>query len=104
MRFLLVPAAILLCAAPALTATMATVMQKGRAFNIPALQVTRGDTVHFVNDDTFLHQIYIDAPSFGFESDEQEPGQTVDLRFTQQGTFTVLCHIHPKMTLRVDAR
>jgi len=92
------------CVAAAHSAGVVTVAQRSRAFAVPSVQVSRGDTVHFVNDDAFLHQVYVDAPGFKFESPEQEPGQSVDLRFSQAGMFTVFCHIHPKMTLQVEAR
>jgi plastocyanin len=85
-------------------AGIATVSQKGRAFAVRDVQIARGDTVRFNNDDEFTHQIYVQSPSFGFESPEQTPGQTVDVRFTAAGTFEVRCHIHPKMLLHVDAR
>lgn len=85
-------------------AGLATVSQNRRAFAVSALQIARGDTVRFVNDDTFLHQIFIDSPTLKFESEEQEPGQSVDIRFAKDGTFAVRCHIHPKMLVQVDAR
>lgn len=85
-------------------AGLATIVQRNRAFEVPSIQVTRGDTVRFLNDDAFLHQVYVDAPSFNFESPEQDPGQAVEVRFTQAGDFTVLCHIHPKMRLNVGVR
>ena len=101
-------AALLLCAAaasPALvTPAVVTIVQRGRAFTVPSVQVSHGDTLHFVNDDAFLHQIYVDSPTLKYESQEQEIGQAIDLRIPQPGTFTVLCHIHPKMALRVEAR
>lgn len=93
-----------LWAGVAAAAGLATVLQKGRAFAVGTLQVARGDTVRFVNDDTFLHQIFIDSPTLKFESEEQEPGQSIDIRFTKDGTFAVRCHIHPKMLVQVNAR
>ena len=90
--------------ATAYSAGIVTVAQRARAFAVPSVQVSRGDTVRFLNEDAFLHQVYVDGPAFKFESPEQEPGQNVDMRFPQAGTFTVLCHIHPKMTLQVEAR
>jgi plastocyanin len=87
-----------------LAAGIATVSQKGRAFAVRDVQIARGDTVRFENDDEFTHQIYVQSPSFAFESVEQPPGDAVNVRFTAGGTFEVRCHIHPKMLLHVDAR
>jgi plastocyanin len=83
-------------------ATTRTVSQKHRAFHPNVLHIVVGDVVHFVNDDEFTHQIYIDDHDFKFESDEKAPGETVDIQFTRAGTFVVECHIHPRMHLEVD--
>lgn len=95
---------IVLWAAAASCAGLATVAQRGRAFAVPSVQVARGDTVRFANEDTFLHQVYVESPTFKYESEEQQPGTNVDVRFTSAGTFIVRCHIHPKMALQVEAR
>ncbi len=99
---LLALAVLLLPIAVAAAAGVAMVSQKGRAFTISQLQIARGDTVVFSNDDTFLHQIYVAAPGFNYESAEQEPGTRVEIRFPDTGSFEVRCQIHPKMLLHVD--
>jgi plastocyanin len=86
-----------------MAASMVNVIQNHRAFQTASLQIARGATVRFVNDDQFLHQVYVDAPSFNFESDEQDPGTNVDILFSKAGLF-VRCHIHPKMLLQVEVR
>ncbi|WP_428485229.1 cupredoxin domain-containing protein [Rhodopila sp.] len=83
---------------------VAMVSQKSRAFSVSHLQIAHGDTVRFNNEDTFLHQIYVHSPSLNYESDEQEPGTSVEIRFPSAGTFEVRCQIHPKMLLVVEAR
>lgn len=104
MKFIALVAGVSLAAATAYAAGVVNVSQRARAFAVSTIQVSRGDTLHIVNDDAFLHQVYVDSPGLKFESPEQEPGQSVDLKFTQAGTFAVLCHIHPKMSLQVEAR
>jgi len=101
---LTVLAAAALPATLALAASVATVSQKGRAFTVRDVQVARGDTVQVMNDDEFVHQIYVQSPSFTYESDEQEPGKAVGVRFPVAGTFEMRCHIHPKMLLTVNVR
>jgi plastocyanin len=78
------------------------VVQQHRAFSVETLSVTLGTTVHFSNEDDFAHEIYVESPTFTFESDEQEPGEKLALTFSKPGHFTVHCHIHPKMHLDVD--
>jgi plastocyanin len=83
---------------------VAVVVQKGRAFSVASLHISRGDTIRFNNEDDFVHQAYVESPSFSFETDEQEPGTSTEIRFPKAGTFEVRCHIHPKMLLIVDVR
>jgi plastocyanin len=90
-----------LCAA---TSQSTTIVQANRAFAISAISIARGETLRFSNEDGFTHQIYIETPQFTFESDEQEPGQTVSVTFPASGHFAVHCHIHPKMHLDVDVQ
>ncbi len=94
----------------ALTGTLALakasfdVSQKGRAFNMKELTVARGDTVRFVNDDEFIHQIFIDSRAFKFDSAESDPGQVIPVEFNAAGIYEVKCHIHPKMLLLVTVK
>ena len=83
-------------------AEVVTVSQQNRSFTAASLRILRGDAVRFSNEDKFRHQIYVDSPSFKFESDEQTPGTAVEIPFSQAGLFQVRCHIHPKMLLQVD--
>ena len=81
-----------------------SVAQKNRDFATKDVAVARGDTVRFTNEDDFLHQVFVQAPNFSFNSDEQPPGRDVDVAFTVAGDFKVLCGIHPKMSMVVHVR
>ncbi len=78
--------------------------QRGRAFSTARIDIGRGDTIQFVNDDPFLHQIYVYSRRFNYDSDEQPPGMTIDVTFPIAGTFVVQCHIHPTMHLVVNVK
>ena len=80
------------------------VSQKGRAFNMKEIAVERGDTVRFVNDDEFIHQIFIDSRAFKFDSAESDPGHVIPVEFNAAGLYEVKCHIHPKMLLLVTVK
>ncbi len=95
---------VMLWMAIAAAAGTALVSQKGRTFAVARLEIVHGDVVRFMNDDTFLHQIYVNTPAFNYESAEQEPGGSVEIRFPNAGSFEVRCEIHPKMLLHVDVR
>ncbi|HMH66089.1 MAG TPA: hypothetical protein VK515_10900 [Rhizomicrobium sp.] len=76
------------------------VIQKGRAFHPVEVTITRGAGITFTNDDSYIHQIYVDGL---FDSVEKAPGENLNETFPQTGTFQVRCHIHPtmRMTVRV---
>lgn len=80
------------------------VAQKNRVFAVSQIEIARGDTVRFTNDDEFLHHIYVRSADLNFDSNEQAPGQIVEVRFRNAGSYDVRCRIHPKMLLVVTAR
>jgi len=88
-----------LAALPAFAATT-IVVQKGRAFHPAEIGIAPGDTVTFTNEDSYIHQVYVDGL---FDSAEKSPGENLNESFPARGTFQVRCHIHPtmKMTVRV---
>jgi plastocyanin len=98
----LVIAALLLPGLAVLPAAAATVVnQKGRAFRPNEINIPRGETVTFTNEDSYIHQVYVSGL---FESDEKAPGENVNQTFTAAGTFQVRCRIHPTMRLTVRVR
>jgi plastocyanin len=94
-------AAFLLGAAGSALAADHVVAQKGRRFHPDEVTIARGDTITFTNNDEFIHQIYVAAQDFGFDTKEKAPGEADTEAFTTSGTFEVHCHIHPKMKLVV---
>ncbi|HWU56349.1 MAG TPA: plastocyanin/azurin family copper-binding protein [Rhizomicrobium sp.] len=92
--FLLLPGAALAAAGDHV------VSQKGRAFRPAEMTINRGESLTFTNEDSFIHQIYVDGL---FDSEEKAPGENLNETFPRAGTFQVRCHIHPtmRMTVRV---
>jgi len=88
----------------ALAGTMVSVVQKGRAFASRQLDIKAGDSVRFLNEDTFIHHVFVKSATMNYDSEEQEPGQSIDVRFPVAGSFNVRCEIHPKMSLQVNVR
>jgi len=88
----------------ALAGTMASVVQKGRAFASRQLDIRVGDSIRFLNEDAFIHHVFVKSATMNYDSEEQEPGQSIDVRFPVAGSFNVRCEIHPKMSLQVDVR
>lgn len=77
------------------------IAQKGRMFRPGEVTINRGDTLTFTNQDSFVHQIYLDGQ---FDSEEKGPGEIITQTFTRNGTFQVRCHIHPTMKLTVHVK
>jgi plastocyanin len=96
----LLPFVLLLLPGSALAAGDHVVSQKGRAFRPAEMTINRGESLTFTNEDSFIHQIYVDGL---FDSEEKAPGENLTEAFASAGTFQVRCHIHPimRMTLRV---
>jgi plastocyanin len=93
------------CAAVAFGDDANIIAQQGRAFHPSEITIEHGTTLNFVNQDEFIHQIYVDSPSFNYDSKEQEPGAApMHIAFPAAGTFAVRCHIHPKMLLIVHVK
>ena len=78
-----------------------TVTQKGRAFRPAEVTISRGEALTFTNEDSFIHQIYVDGL---FDSEEKAPGGVLNESFPRAGTFQVRCHIHPTMRLIVHVK
>ncbi|MBA2590024.1 MAG: cupredoxin domain-containing protein [Alphaproteobacteria bacterium] len=79
----------------------AVVIQKSRAFRPANVTINPGERVTFTNDDSYIHQIYVDGL---FDSDEKAPGENLNETFPRPGTFQVRCHIHPTMRMAVHVR
>ncbi|MDE2266217.1 MAG: cupredoxin domain-containing protein [Alphaproteobacteria bacterium] len=97
-------AALAAAVAPSHAADDLTIIQNHRSFQPSEITIQQGQTLHFENDDEFIHQIYVDSDQMSFDSAEQPPGETITITFPKAGTFNVRCHIHPKMLLVVHVK
>ena len=81
---------------------VSTVSQKDRRFSPGAVLLKLGEAMRILNDDTRIHNVRVDGPGQSFNSDAQNPGDTVTLGFDQPGRYDVICGIHPDMRLTVS--
>ena len=77
------------------------ISQKGRTFRPGEVTIARNESLTFTNQDSFIHQVYVDGL---FDSQEQGPGEVLNETFPRTGTFRVRCHIHPTMRLIVHVK
>jgi plastocyanin len=75
-----------------------TVVIKNFAFNPSTLTVKSGTVVNWTNQDGASHAIVSDTGSpVAFSSDSLASGASYSFTFTQPGTYTYHCSIHPTM-------
>lgn len=88
-------------AAVAAFAGESRVVQAGKAFEPTALTVKAGDSVVFVNEDFYDHNVYSESAGNAFNLGIQPPGQSNAVALRSPGTVEVRCRIHPKMKLTI---
>jgi plastocyanin len=77
------------------------VHQQGRVFSSESLDIKKGETITFMNDDTVSHNIISTSKGNEFNLGSQPPGTSTDVTFKEAGDVLVLCAIHPRMKLTV---
>lgn len=70
---------------------------KNFSFNPATLNIKKGDTVVWVNNDSVPHQI----AGGSFQGNPMSNGQSFSFTFTSTGTFDYRCQIHPSMTGKI---
>jgi plastocyanin len=78
------------------------VSQKGKAFSVKKLKVRVGDSVKFVNEDPFSHNVFSLSAAKGFDLGTYPQGGAKSVTFDKVGTVDVECAIHPDMTMSVE--
>lgn len=78
------------------------VAQKGKAFSVKKLKVKVGESVKFVNEDPFSHNVFSLAATKSFDLGSYPQGGAKSVTFDKSGTVEVECAIHPEMTLLIE--
>ncbi|HEX9627178.1 MAG TPA: plastocyanin/azurin family copper-binding protein [Acidiferrobacterales bacterium] len=90
--------------AAALTAAAAEfdVGQKDKQFSVSHLKIKAGDTVNFVNNDPFFHNVFSLSDTKTFDLGSYPQGQSRKLTFNNPGVVEVECAIHSQMKLIIE--
>lgn len=80
-----------------------TISQKKKRFTPKQVRGKVGDTLLFVNDDRFAHNLYSETPGHEFNVRKQMPGDKYTLKLKKRGSFEIRCVIHPRMRMTVHA-
>ena len=78
-----------------------TISQKGKVFSESALEIRKGDTLVFLNDDTVVHNVLSTTPGNVFNLGSIAPGHSTPVTFDKVGNLQILCAIHPSMKMSV---
>lgn len=78
------------------------VAQKGKAFSVKKLKVKVGDSVKFVNEDPFSHNVFSLSATKSFDLGTYPQGGSKTVTFEKAGTVEVECAVHPDMTLLIE--
>jgi plastocyanin len=88
-------------AVPAIAATKTVRVGPQNRFGTSSLSIGKGDTVRFRWTGRLPHNVRISAgPQRGQIASARRSG-TASRRFTRAGRYTIVCDIHPGMTLRL---
>lgn len=107
MRFIIL--AVLFVTSPLVLAGPVVVAQKNKAFVIDGkvvseVAVTVGDTVRFLNEDEFFHNVFSLSDLKMFDLGSFPQGEHRDVVFDSVGTVEVECAIHPDMMIKVNVK
>lgn len=83
-----------------------TIGQKNKTFMldnkpVEAITLKPGDTIHFMNNDPWFHNIFSLSQTKTFDLGSYPQGESRPVTFEKKGSFEVECAIHPNMFLEV---
>jgi len=86
-----------------------TIGQKNKMFvldgaSIEEINVQTGDTIHFMNNDPWFHNIFSLSEIKTFDLGSYPQGESRPVTFDTPGTFEIKCAIHSNMFLEVTVR
>jgi plastocyanin len=75
--------------------------QKDKQFSLKEIKIKTGDTVKFVNSDTYFHNVFSLSDAKTFDLGSYPQGQSRVVKFDTPGVVDVECAIHPGMKLKI---
>ena len=80
------------------------VSQKGKSFMVKKLTVQAGDSVRFVNDDPFAHNVFSLSDTKSFDLGSYGQGLAKSVLMDKPGMVEVECAVHPDMRMMIEVR
>ena len=101
-KFLLLATGLLMTTS--VLATEYTVGQKDKQFTESEMTIAVGDTVKFLNEDPFSHNVYSLSEVKSFDLGSYPKGQARAVTFDKAGDVDVGCAIHFDMALKIHVK
>lgn len=80
------------------------VSQKNKSFSEDKISINVGDTVHFLNEDPFFHNIFSLSDEQFFDLGSYPKDESRSVVFDTPGVIEVECAIHSKMFLLIEVK
>jgi len=80
------------------------VNQKNKAFSVKKLTIKVGDSVKFVNDDNFAHNVFSLSAAKSFDLGSYGNGGSKSITFDKPGKVEVECAVHPDMRMDIEVK
>ena len=86
-----------------------TVNQQNKTFlidnaKVEAITINQGDTIHFMNNDPWFHNIFSLSDLKTFDLGSYPQGESRPVTFDKKGVVEIECAIHPNMHLEVTVK
>ncbi|NRB36948.1 MAG: methylamine utilization protein [Pseudomonadales bacterium] len=81
-----------------------TVGQTNKAFTPTTLTIKKGDTVKFINNDAFFHNVFSLSDVKFFDLGSFPKGEFKIVTFEDAGVVDVECAIHPEMKMIITVK
>lgn len=80
------------------------VSQKNKSFSVKKLVVKVGDSIKFVNDDSFAHNVFSLSAAKSFDLGSFGNGGAKSVTFDKPGQVEVECAVHPDMRMNIEVK
>ena len=72
--------------------------------SVSSMEIKQGDTVHFLNEDPFFHNIHSLSKSKTFDLGSYPKGESRSIKFDKKGKVEIECAIHTHMYLELTVK
>jgi len=86
-----------------------TVTQTDKTFKmngkkVESLTINTGDSIKFLNEDPWLHNVFSLSPVKNFDLGSYPKGESKSVVFDKPGVVEIECSIHPQMQLQLEVK